>query len=182
MKSIDLFPLIEPTIKKLKVDYAIGGANAMSSAGYTRETEDLDVFFKYTDAPAVLRGLRASGVTFATIADPYHYAIIPSAKNPDRRIDLLFTSEELEMDAVEFPTTVKALVKGKKKDVEMFPPVLIVAAKIRSDRKKDHDDVRRMYERGVFDPKEVIAILRGYGERAPSKRLHAILSGERIED
>ncbi len=180
MKSIDLFALIEKPLRESGVDYAVGGANAMSVAGYTRETEDLDVFFRYTDAPTFLHALRRAQIRFATIAEPYHYAIIPSVRNPDRRIDLLFTSDDLEMDAVAFPTTTEVTVKRRKTNLEVFPAVLLVAAKVRSDRGKDHDDVRRMYERGVFDMNEVVEVLRAYRERAPVKRLRAILAGERV--
>ena len=44
MSALDsrLFKLIKPTLDKTGVDYAIGGAVAMSIAGYTRQTEDLD--------------------------------------------------------------------------------------------------------------------------------------------
>ena len=65
----DLFRLIEPTLKKTGVDYAIGGAVAMSVAGYTRQTEDVDVFFSHADTAVVLRALRAARVRFATLAE-----------------------------------------------------------------------------------------------------------------
>lgn len=178
MTKIDskLLKLIKPTIDQTGVDYAIGGAVAMSIAGYTRQTEDLDVFFNHTDRATVLRALRAAGVRFATIADPYQYAIIPSLKNPDRRVDLLFTSEDLEVDAVSFPDHVTVNVGKNKTVVNVFPPVLIKTAKVRSDREKDHDDVRRMYERGLIDPDEIVTTLRHYHEPNPKKRLANILA------
>lgn len=179
MAKVDsrLFKLIKPTLDKTVVDYAIGGAVAMSIAGYTRQTEDLDVFFNHTDRPLVLRALRSAGVAFATIADPYQYAIIPSLKNLDRRVDLLFTSEDLEVDAVAFPDEEIIGVGKNKVAVKVFPAVLIKTAKVVSDREKDHDDVRRMYERGLIDPDEIVSTLQHYREPNPKKRLNDILAG-----
>lgn len=179
MSKVDakLFKLIKPTLDATGVDYAIGGAVAMSLAGYTRQTEDLDVFFKHTDRPLVLRALRTAGVSFATIADPYQYAIIPSLKNPDRRVDLLFTSEDLEVDAVGFPDEMTVAVGRAKIVIKVFPAVLIKAAKVVSDREKDHDDVRRMHERGLIDPDEIVDTLEHYHEKRPRKRLDDILAG-----
>lgn len=181
MTKIDsrLLKLIKPTLDKTGVDYAIGGAVAMSIAGYTRQTEDLDVFFNHTDRPLVLRALRAAGVTFATIADPYQYAIIPSLKNPDRRVDLLFTSEDLEVDAVAFPAERLVGVGKGKAIINVFPAVLLKTAKVVSDREKDHDDVRRMHERGLIDPDEIVATLQHYREPRPRKRLDDILAGRK---
>jgi hypothetical protein len=179
MAKVDsrLFKLIKPVLDTTGVDYAIGGAVAMSIAGYTRQTEDLDVFFKHTDRPLVLRALRAAGITFATVADPYQYAIIPSLKNPDRRVDLLFTSEDLEVDAVGFPDEEIVSVGKYKVAVKVFPALLIKTAKVRSDREKDHDDVRRMYERGLIDPDEIVDTLQRYLEPSPRRRLNDILAG-----
>ena len=173
--AVDLFPLLAPHLKSSGTDYCIGGAVAMSAHGFVRQTEDLDVFIKHTDTPKLLRALNKAKVNFATIAEPYHYAIIPSAKNLDHRIDILCTSEELEMDAVEFPES--ATIDGQK--VEVFPLTLLVATKARSDRPKDHDDVRRMYERGLFDVNEIIPVLKHYGEDKPKAMLRAIL-GEKV--
>jgi hypothetical protein len=182
MTKVDsrLLKLIKPTLDKTKVDYAIGGAVAMSFAGYTRQTEDIDVFFKHTDRPLVLRALRAAGIPFATIADPYQYAIIPSLKNLDRRIDLLFTSDDIEVDAVAFPDEVTAGVGKSLAVIKVFPAVLIKTAKVRSDRQKDHDDVRRMYERGLIDEKEIVDTLRHYREPGAAKRLRDILAGREV--
>lgn len=174
----DLFERIEPMLKKTRVDYAIGGAVAMAAAGYARQTEDLDVFFRHEDTPVVLRALRSEGVRFATIAEPYHYAIIPSVKNPDHRVDLLFTSEDLEVDAVSFPDAVKVMVGNRKATVSIFPPLLLKSTKVRSERQKDHDDVRRMHDRGLIDPAEIVKVLRHYQEPAPVKRLKNILAGK----
>lgn len=138
----DLFRLIEATLKKLDIDYAVGGAVAMSVAGYTRQTEDLDVFFNHRDTPTMLRALRAASIRFATLAEPNHYAIIPSVENPDHPVDLLFTPEDLEVDAVAFPDAAAVSVGRRTVTVNVFPPVLLKTAKVRSDRAKDHDDVR----------------------------------------
>lgn len=173
-----LFSLIRPTLAQTGVDYAIGGAVAMSFAGYTRQTEDLDVFFKHTDRPVVLRALRAAGVVFATIAEPYQYAIIPSAKHPDRRVDLLFTSIDFELDAVEYPDVVQVSAGRAKANINVFPAVLLKTAKVVSDREKDHDDVRRMNDRGLIDPAEIVKSLRHYKEPRGALRLTLILGGK----
>lgn len=175
----DLFKLIAPTLKKTGVDYAIGGAVAMSAAGYTRQTEDVDVFFNHKDTAEVLRALRDAKIRFATLAEPYHYAIIPDVKDPDHRIDLMFTSEDLEMDAVDFPDTAAVSVGRRKVTVNIFPPLLLKTAKVVSDRDKDHDDIRRMHARGLIDPLEIVKTLRGYREPSPSKRLSDILAGRK---
>lgn len=175
----DLFKLIAPTLKKTRVDYAIGGAVAMSAAGYTRQTEDVDVFFNYKDTSKVLRALRDAKIRFATLAEPYHYAIIPDVEDPDHRIDLMFTSDDLEMDAVQFPETTTASVGMRKVTVEVFPSLLLKTAKVVSDRDKDHDDVRRMHARGLIDPSEIVKTLRAYREPSPAKRLGDILAGRK---
>jgi hypothetical protein len=72
----------------------------------------------------------------------------------DVRIDLLFPSDDPEWSAVQFPET--SNIGGIR--AEVFPVVLLVAAKFQSDREEDHADVQAMYERGLFDPKAVAEI------------------------
>lgn len=48
--------------------------------------------------------------------------------------------------------------------VRVFPLPLLVAAKVRSDRPRDHDDVARMAECGLFLPADARAILLRLGE------------------
>lgn len=144
----------------------------MSTMGYSRATEDLDVFFNHEDTNKVLSALRRAGIVFATIAEPYHYAIFPDVSNPDHRIDLLFTSDDLEMDAVTYPDS--GIVEGM--EIEVFPRTLLVAAKARSGREKDRNDVVRMYERGVFEVDEIVKVLKHYDEPKPSKLLRQLLT------
>lgn len=90
------------------------------------------------------------------------------------------------MDAVGFPDEETVGVGKNKVVVRVFPAVLIKTAKVRSDREKDHDDVRRMYERGLIDPDEIVGTLQHYreprdgrprGHFSPRKRLNDILAG-----
>ena len=71
-------------------------------------------------------------------------------------------------------------VGRRKVIVHVFPPVLLKTAKVRSDRAKDHDDVRRMYDRGLIDPDEIVKTLRLYREPGPVKRLKDILAGRNL--
>jgi hypothetical protein len=160
-----LFPVIAPALKKLAgVDWAIGGAGAMALHGYHRETQDLDVFFHGRDVARVLREVRKVWPKVATIADPYHFAIFPDLTEPDRRIDLLFAWDDAESDAVEFPDETDLTIDGVSYHIQYFPVLLLVACKLLSDRPRDHEDVRRLHERGLFDPVEEREILRRLGD------------------
>lgn len=163
--ALELLPIVLPTlVAEPDLDWAIGGAVAMAFHGYSRHTEDLDVFFRGRDVNRVLHGLRSRGVRFATIADPFHYAIFPDLTNPDRRIDLLFAWDDVESDALAFPDQREILLGGEALQVPVFPLLLLVAAKVRSDRPRDHDDVARMAERGLFLPAQARQILERLGE------------------
>ncbi len=164
----EMFPLIAPSLPE---DYAIGGAFAMAAHGYTRQTEDIDVFMLQKDRNKVLNSLRKRGVKFWEIADPCHYAIVPDGRNIARRIDLLFTSDDIEVDAVTFPQ----MLDVHDDTVNVFPLELLVAAKADSDREKDHDDVKRMYGLGMFEPDEIVKLLRGYGAKKPRRILEAVI-------
>lgn len=170
LKPADLFALIAPTLKKLKVDYAVGGAVAMAAHGYVRDTTDLDVFFKSEDANKVLSAFRKK-FRVGTFMEPYHYAIQPDLREPDVRVDLLFTSDDLERDAVEFPDRAQIVSNKKKLSVDVFPLDVLVAAKLVSDRTKDHADVLLLYQRGLFEPKKVRLILEQNEEPIGIQRL-----------
>jgi hypothetical protein len=162
---LELLPVLLPALDALpELDWAVGGAVAMALHGYSRHTDDLDVFFRGADVNRVLHTLRRLGVRFATIADPFHYAIFPDLTDPDRRIDLLFAWDDVEADAIAFPDDVALELGGRAVSVRYFPLTLLVAAKARSDRPRDHDDVARMAERGLFDPAEVALALARLGE------------------
>lgn len=175
MKTPELFALIQPTLKRLDVDYAVGGAVAMAAHGYVRETTDLDVFFKSEDQNEVLRAMRKRHKVVA-IADPFHFCIFPNLRNLDERIDLLFTSIDLERDAVEFPDNAEIRVGRRKLKIEVFPLSVLVSAKLASDRPKDHSDVERMFEMGLFDPRAVRKVLEQNDEEDALQRLVRIVA------
>ncbi|MBM4345304.1 MAG: hypothetical protein FJ100_18185 [Deltaproteobacteria bacterium] len=176
--ALDLLPRLDPALALDDLDWAIGGAAAMALHGYSRHTDDLDVFFHGDDGNRVLHALRRAGVVFATIADPYHYAIFPDLTHPDRRIDLLFAWDDAESDAIAFPDERVVEVAGVQRSVKYFPILLLVACKLQSSRPRDHDDVARMYERGLFDPGQAQVILdRLGGDPDALERLARIRSG-----
>ena len=161
--ALELLPLVDAALALHDLDWAIGGAVCMALHGYARHTDDLDIFFHGDDGNRVLYALRRAGVAFATIADPYHYAIFPDLTNPDRRIDLLFAWDDIESDAVSFPDEGSFEVAGQMRTVRYFPLLLLVAAKLTSERARDNEDVARMYERGLFDPAQALEILHRLG-------------------
>ncbi len=169
LKPADLYALVYPTLKALQkkdVDYAVGGAVAMAAHGYVRDTTDLDIFFKDEDANTVLTAFRKK-FKVATIQDPFMFCIFPDLREPDIRVDLLFTSIEMERDAVDFPDGAKI----HKLPAHVFPRDVLVAVKLASSREKDHSDVARMFERGLFEPKKVEAVLRQNQEDEALERL-----------
>ncbi len=179
--ALELLPRLDPALALDDLDWAVGGAVAMAFHGYSRHTDDLDVFFHGDDVNRVLFALRKAGVVFATIADPYHYAIFPDLTQPDRRIDLLFAWDDAESDAIAFPDERTVEVAGAQRTVKYFPLLLLVACKLQSNRPRDNDDVARMYERGLFDPGQARVILdRLGGDPEAIARLSRIQSGSTL--
>lgn len=161
--ALDLLPIIDAALALPDLEWAVGGAVAMAIHGYVRNTEDLDVFFHGDDSNRVLYALRKAGVRFATIADPYHYAVFPDLTNPDCRIDLRFAWDDIESDALAFPDEGTLEVRGKPRLVKYFPLLLLLAAKLTAGRPKDRQDIGILYERGLFKPSEVFEILERLG-------------------
>lgn len=143
--------------------YAIGGALAMSAHGYTRQTTDVDAFVLYADRGLWGNALRAQGLSFSPVFPGVHYtAGNPAHASLDIRIDLVVPADDPELSAVECPE--KGEIGGIHADV--FPMSLLVIAKSLSERDVDHADVDAMYERGLFDPREVARVMRRVDSRA----------------
>jgi hypothetical protein len=86
--------------------------------------------------------------------------------DPDVHIDLLLPAEDPDLSAVEAPE--ESEIASRTADV--WPVSLLVIAKFRSKREKDRADVEEMYERGMFDPKEVRTIMLHMGEKVLAQR------------
>ena len=171
-KAFALLKKLAPLLKKAHVEYAVGGALAMSAHGYTRATDDVDLFFPEESRQKALRLLRTQGLQVVAIADPFHYAVFPNKTDPSDRLDLMFPSAEHDVSAAEFPD--EAVVDGVT--LPVWPMALIVAAKLMSTRPKDKQDLLALRDRALYEPKEVLKILKHMGEPeaiAELKALHA---------
>ncbi|MCR4315039.1 MAG: hypothetical protein NUW37_01680 [Planctomycetes bacterium] len=56
------------------VRYALGGAEAMAAHGYSRHTDDLDVFVLEDDLNKLMHALRKTGLETFSVFEPFHYA------------------------------------------------------------------------------------------------------------
>lgn len=131
--------------------YAIGGAEAMAEHGYSRFTEDVDVFVMPENRREILRGLRDVGLEIYRIHGLSHWgAKIPGDPDPNRRIDVLVPHSEPELSAVEF-----AVATGDR-GWRVMPPNLLAMVKFyayddSADIRHAHD-LASMYHHAIFDP------------------------------
>jgi hypothetical protein len=146
--------------KEVDRPYAIGGALAMAAYGYTRQTSDVDAFLAEGDISAWARALRAQGLRVDRVVSGIHYVATVPDHPADVRIDLLLPSDDPEWSAVQAPQT--ANIGGVR--AEVFPVALLVAAKFQSDREQDRADVAAMHEHGLFDPRQVLKVLRAMND------------------
>ena len=104
--------------------HAFGGAIAMAAWGYSRETQDVDVFVNQSDTHEVLRVLREAGFQIVPVMEPFHYAgYLGRVKDPEERIDILFPADDPDWSAVQAPES-KPLAG---RSIEVFPLVLLIA-------------------------------------------------------
>ena len=134
------------------ISYAIGGSTAMAAHGYSRFTNDIDVFILEEHLNLFMRALRAVDLDLFAISEPSHYAAkLPGDPNPERRIDILVPFGEPELSAIEYPV----LRWGFK----IFAPDLLAMSKFYSfddsGDPKHAFDLLAMYRHGIFDPKTV---------------------------
>lgn len=157
---LDLFLAAAAAIDR---PYAIGGALAMGAHGYRRHTDDVDAYVIYSDRGEWIRALRAQGLTVTPLFAGVHYvAYLPQHGDPGIRIDLLVPADDPDLSAIEVPDSMTIA----DRPVEVWPANLLVIAKFRSTRDEDRADVDKMFERGLFDARDVCSIMRHMGEVA----------------
>ena len=138
-----------------EIDWAVGGALAMAGHGYTRETQDIDLFFDPDAGQQVIEILTKRGLHIEEIAAPYHFAFTPDRSRPDERIDLLFPSSQPDISAVVFP--VRRVIDGR--ELPVWPIEHIVAAKLQAHRPKDQNDLQALWNLRLFDPRAVAEVV-----------------------
>jgi hypothetical protein len=148
-------------------NYAIGGALAMGAHGYQRHTNDLDAFLLAENKLAWLQAAQKVGLIVDPVFRGIHYiAFFQKHGDPRIRIDLLFPSEEIEVEAVRHPV-VRPIGNIRAK---VFPIELLAADKFLSDRPEDQHDFEAMLSRGLFEPLTVAAMLAPV-DKAAARRL-----------
>ena len=156
--------------------YAIGGALAMGAHGYRRHTDDVDAFVIHEDRVEWIRALRKQGLIVTPLFSGIHYiAQLPNQEDPEVRIDLLVPADDPDLSAVEVPDSTTIANRA----AEVWPIDLLVIAKFRSTRDKDHADVDEMYDRGLFDPESVRSIMIHMDEKALARRFWKKYGGNR---
>jgi hypothetical protein len=151
----ELLAVVRDVVDPLGVDYAIGGALAMASHGYSRQTSDVDLFVAEKDRGKVLHALRAAGLHVSDVMRPHHYiAEKPEhSDDPDARIDVMVPAGEPDITAIEWPDR-RAIVSGGAK-LNVVEANLLAMMKFYSDRDDDERDLKQLYERGIFEPDKV---------------------------
>jgi hypothetical protein len=135
--------------KSSRVEYAIGGAFAMRAHGYSRETQDVDVFVLPSESHRYLLALRKLGLQVVSLMSNIHYAAyLPESTNKEQRIDVILPYEDLEMSAVQFSKPMKIM----EKSAQVFQMDYVIATKFCADRPRDERDILDMLYLGFFDP------------------------------
>lgn len=156
-KLEELVNTVFTTIEPLGVPYAIGGALAMGAHGYRRYTSDVDLFVLDEARGKVLRALRDAGLQVTEVGPGHFIALFTKHGDIDVRIDVLIPMDEPGLSAVEYPVR-KALVPGGAK-INIVEAKLLAMMKFYSDRQKDLNDLRAMARHGIFDAKDVRALV-----------------------
>ena len=149
----------------------------MGVHGFRRHTADVDAFIAYEDRVEWIRSLRALGLSVVSLFTGVQYrAMLPGLTGEeDPHIDLLVPAEEPGLSAVDAPK----LSKIDGYDAAVWPISLLVVAKFDSNRDKDHADVSQMYERGMFDPVEIRAIMLLMNDKPLARRFWLKYGGVR---
>jgi hypothetical protein len=152
-----------------KRSYAIGGAVAQSFYGYTRQTQDLDVFIPGKTFPRVLKTLEKEGFIIEEVFEGIHYHVHhPGFEDvyPHVRVDLLSSYDDIEWSAVAEP---EIFDWGGIK-VRVFPFDLLVLTRFLSDQPKHRADLLELVKLPAFNPDSTRSILRyiNKGEDVPA--------------
>jgi hypothetical protein len=155
-RTVDLLQTVARVMaSQSKIKYAIGGGIAVISHGVMRNTADVDVFIgttKQAAKAALFRALMDAGLIIEEVYPPAHYfAFRLSHGDPRIRVDLLFTNDPLELDAVR--ESERGGMWGV--DFNVFPPALLAAIKWNTDETRHRMDVGLMLDRGVVTPAAV---------------------------
>ncbi|MFI5301577.1 MAG: hypothetical protein ACHREM_26105 [Polyangiales bacterium] len=147
--------------------YAIVGAVAMAAHGYTRPTQDLDVFLARRDVLVWLRAARVAGFSISLVYEGRHYiAWLRRHDDFDVHLHLLFPSQKSFKDGV--PKAEARRVGGVA--AKVLPLDLLAAAMLRSRSEKGQADFDAMSARGLIDRHAVDALLRKIRQREAKQR------------
>lgn len=136
-----------------KMKLAVGGAVAVSDAGYGRHTEDLDVFARPVSAKRLVKALHAQGMKTFWITEAHAVAwldednaeAVAKGEAPTLRIDILSTITEPEASAIR--TAIPARRLGVP--LKVFRPDHLAAIKFLAGRGKDLVDFDGLVAQGV---------------------------------
>lgn len=103
-----VFTAISPT----RLPYAVGGSVAMFAGGYTRNTEDVDIFIvddvlcnpEIADVEVVLAALRRAGFRVEQVAESHFRAQLPRYFGTPIHADILTCCTAPELAAIAAPT------------------------------------------------------------------------------
>lgn len=131
-RARDLLDLFLDAAQQVAKPYAIGGAVAMASHGFIRQTRDVDAYVDYEDRAVWLRALRERGLSVEPLVTGIHYiAYLPEHGDPELRIDVMVPADDPDVSAVAVPD--KVTLAGRT--LEVFPIDLLVIAKYQSEGK-----------------------------------------------
>jgi hypothetical protein len=145
-----------------KIPFAVGGGIALNAHGVRRETTDVDAFLRDKDRARVRKAMLGAGFRIGRIHPPFHYiAMLPSVRDPDIRVDLMYPATEPELSAIANPVELE--VWGEC--VPVFPVELLVIAKLQAvadapgRATQDSADIEALYNNGAFEPATVQYLL-----------------------
>ncbi|MFI5298764.1 MAG: hypothetical protein ACHREM_11765 [Polyangiales bacterium] len=137
--------------------YAITGALAMSAYGYTRPTEDVDVFLVRRHLLKWLRAAREVGLSTTPVVEGRHYmAWFRRHADSNICIDMMFPSPEVYVDGVRSAQ----LRRVGGVSARVLSLEFIAAAKLASRDEKHSTDFDAMLSRDLFDRDAVADVVR----------------------
>jgi hypothetical protein len=139
--------------------YVVGGGVAVVSAGYLRNTMDVDVFAAPKGGAAIAAALRGEGMVVHSVTDSHIVAFfeddniefIAARQQPEYRIDLLVAISEPETSSIR----TAQVVQLAELPIAVMRTDYLVAMKLLLGRPKDLLDAEEIARRGAVDLKRV---------------------------
>jgi len=126
------------------IPFAIGGAVAMAAYGYTRATNDVDIFIDPNWHTPSLRAMRKAGFKVERIHGDDHWIATREEGGQRYRIDLLYPSADPDWSAIQFPDLIE--------DIPFFPAEMIALSKMYVNTYESVTDIVVLLRRGIVDP------------------------------